>query len=268
MSREQLANDIWRACDIMRRDNNCGGVMEYVEHLAWLLFLKFLDEQETIFETEAALSQRQYTRIISSPYRWSEWVSEALVTRHGENGRRTAPEWDGEQLMRFIHGALLPHLASLSGSPEREVVASIFNERTVIVCASPYNLKDILEIVDGIDFTNPDDIHTVSHIYEDLLRKLGQANRLAGEFYTPRPVIRFIVQVIDPQIGETVYDPACGTCGFPAEAYEHMRHQEQTHKDYETLQRSTFFGHEKKPVPALLGLMNMVLYRARDEMKL
>ena len=116
--------------------------------------------------------------------------------------------------MRFVHGELLPHLASLSGSPEREVVASIFNERTVIVCASPYNLKDVLEIVDGIDFTNPDDIHTVSHVYEDLLRKLGQENRLAGEFYTPRPVIRFIVQVIDPQIGETVYDPACGTCGF------------------------------------------------------
>ena len=66
MSREQLANDIWRACDIMRRDNNCGGVMEYVEHLAWLLFFKFLDEQEAIFETEAALSQRQYTRIIST----------------------------------------------------------------------------------------------------------------------------------------------------------------------------------------------------------
>jgi len=260
MSREQLANDIWHACDIMRRDNNCGGVMEYVEHLAWLLFLKFLDEQEAIFETEATLSQRQYTRIISSPYRWSEWVSKALGARRGENGRRTAPDWDGEQLMRFIHGELLPHLASLSGSPERDIIAGVFNDRNVIVCASPYNLKDVLEIVDGINFTNPDDIHTVSHIYEDLLRKLGQENRLAGEFYTPRPVIRFIVDVIDPQISETVYDPACGTCGFLAEAYEYMRRQEQTHKDYETLQRSTFFGHEKKPIPALLGLMNMVLH--------
>lgn len=260
MSREQLANDIWRACDIMRRDNNCGGVMEYVEHLAWLLFLKFLDEQEAIFKTEAALSQRQYTHIISSPYRWSEWVSKALGTRRGENGRRTAPEWDEEQLMRFVHRGLLPHLASLSGSPERDVIAGIFNERNIIVCASPYNLKGVLEIVDGIDFTNPDDIHTVSHVYEDLLKKLGQANRLAGEFYTPRPVIRFIVQVLDPQIGETIYDPACGTCGFLAEAYEYMQHREQTDKDYETLQRSTFFGHEKKPIPARLGLMNLVLH--------
>jgi type I restriction enzyme M protein len=260
MSREQLANDIWHACDIMRRDNNCGGVMEYVEHLAWLLFLKFLDEQEAVFEAEADLAGRPYTRIISGQYRWSDWVPRALGHKRRENGRRTAPEWDGDRLMRFIHGELLPHLASLSGSPEREVIAGVFNDRNVIVCGSPYNLKDVLDIVDGIDFTNPDDIHTVSHVYEDLLRKLGQENRLAGEFYTPRPVIRFIVQVIAPKICETIYDPACGTCGFLAEAYEQMHEQEQTHKDYETLQRGTFFGHEKKPVPALLGLMNMVLH--------
>lgn len=260
MSREQLANDIWRACDIMRRDNNCGGVMEYVEHLAWLLFLKFLDEQEAIFEDEAKIANRQYTRILSGAYRWSDWVPRALGCKHGENGRRTTPEWDGDRLMQFVHGDLLPHLVSLSGSPEREVIAGAFNDRNLIVCASPYNLKDVLDIVDGIDFTNPDDIHTVSHVYENLLQKLGQENRLAGEFYTPRAVIRFIVQVIDPQIGESVYDPSCGTCGFLAEAYQHMRQGEQIHKDYETLQRGTFCGHEKKPVPALLGLMNMVLH--------
>jgi type I restriction enzyme M protein len=260
MSREQLANDIWRACDIMRRDNNCGGVMEYVEHLSWLLFLRFLDEQETIFAAEAELAGRTYRRMIDGAYRWSVWVPKALGHKRGTNGRHTASEWDGAKLVQFVHGDLLPHLAALSGSPEREVIAGAFNDRNVIVCASPYNLKDVLDIVDGIDFTNPDDIHTVSHVYEDLLKKLGQENRLAGEFYTPRPVIRFLVQVIDPRIGETVYDPAAGTCGFLAEAYEHMRQHEQTSSDYDTLQRQTFFGHEKKPVPALLGLMNMVLH--------
>jgi type I restriction enzyme M protein len=262
MSREQLANDIWRACDIMRRDNNCGGVMEYVEHLAWLFFLKFLDEQETIFEAKANVAARPYTRIISGQYRWSDWVPRALGHKRGKNGRRTKPEWSGKQVMRFIHDhdGLLTHLVSLSGSPERDIIAGVFNDRNIIVCASPYNLKDVLDIVDGIDFTNPDDIHTVSYVYEDLLRKLGQENRLAGEFYTPRPVIRFVVQVIAPQIGETVYDPACGTCGFLAEAYEQMHTQEQTHKDYETLQRDTFFGQEKKPISALLGLINMVLH--------
>ena len=260
MSREQLANDIWRACDVMRRDNNCGGVMEYVEHLSWVLFLKFLDDQEDIFASEAGLRERQYTRILDDHYRWSSWVPKALGRKLGFNGRRTAPEWDGEQLMQFVRGELIPHLASLSGSSEREVIAGVFRDRNVIVCASPYNLKDVLAIVDEIDFQSSDERHTVSQLYEDLLKKLGSENKLAGEFYTPRPVVRFIVDVIDPQIGETVYDPACGSCGFLAEAYEHMKAQEQTGRDYRLLQQTTFFGHEKKPLPAMLGLMNMVLH--------
>lgn len=256
MSREQLTNDIWRACDILRRDNNCGGVMEYVEHLSWLLFLKFLDGQEDVFEQEAKSANRKYTRVISRQYRWSNWVTKAL----GKKGRRTIAAWDDHQLMEFVRGELIPHLASLSGSPEREVIAGIFRDRNVIICDSPENLKDVLKIVDQIDFTNPDDIYTVSHIYEDLLKRLGSENKMAGEFYTPRPVIRFMVEVIDPQIGETVYDPACGTCGFLLEAFLHTQKQEKTPKDREILQRQTYVGQEKKPLPALLGTMNMVLH--------
>ncbi|MBI5446025.1 MAG: N-6 DNA methylase [Deltaproteobacteria bacterium] len=259
MSKEALANDIWRACDIMRRDNNCGGVMEYLEHLSWVLFLKFLDEEEGVFEAEAVLKGRNYTRILEGKYRWSAWVPKALGKKL-RNGRRGSPVWDGDELMRFVRGELIPHLASLAGSPEREVVAGVFSDRNVIVCASPYNLKDILAVVDEVDFKNPDDIHTVSHVYEGLLQKLGNENKLAGEFYTPRAVIRFVVQVVDPRIGETVYDPACGSCGFLAEAFEHMREHERTRKDHETLQRRTFFGQEKKSVPALLGLLNLVLH--------
>lgn len=235
MSREQLTNDIWRACDILRRDNNCGGVMEYVEHLSWLLFLKFLDGQEDIFDREATSANRSYTRVIGGWYRWSDWVAKALGKKRGKKGRRTLPEWDDNQLMGFVRGELIPHLASLSGSPEREVIAGIFGDRNVIVCDSPDNLKDVLQIVDEIDFTNPDDIYTVSHVYEDLLKRLGSENRMAGEFYTPRPVIRFMVEVIDPQIGETVYDPACGTGGFLVEAFLHMQRQEKTPKDREIL---------------------------------
>ncbi|WP_449420569.1 type I restriction-modification system subunit M [Phormidium nigroviride] len=257
MSREKLTNDIWRACDILRRDNNCGGVMEYVEHLSWLLFLKFLDGQEDIFAREAKQAKRSYTRIISGQYRWSDWVTKALGKK---GGRRTIPEWDGNQLMRFVRGELIHHLASLSGSPEREVIAGIFGDRNVIVCDSPNNLKDVLKIIDEIDLTNPDDIYTVSHVYEDLLKRLGSENKMAGEFYTPRPVIRFMVEVIDPQIGETVYDPACGTCGFLVEAFLHMQKQEKTPEDREILERKTFVGQEKKLLPALLGTMNMVLH--------
>src|SRR5439155_21083867 len=116
-------------------------------------------------------------------------------------------------------------------------------------------------IIDHIDFTSEDDIHTVSFVYEDLLRRLGSENRVAGEFYTPRPVVSFMVEVVDPKIGETVYDPACGSCGFLVESYLQMKSSRSlTTLDYEHLQHQTFYGQEKKPLPALLGTMNMVLH--------
>jgi len=246
-TREALANDIWRACDILRRDNNCGGVMEYVEHLAWLLFLRFLDAHEEEWDTQAKLAGRPYQRILAGKLRWRNWATK---------------DWPADQLLEFVHGRLIPYLQSLGGDPLRETVRSIFAERNVIVCASGYNLKEVLAILDDIDFHGQDDIFTVSQVYEELLRRLGSENRLAGEFYTPRPVVRFIVELVDPQIGETVYDPACGTCGFLAQAYLKMKESECTLEDHNTLQQATFFGQEKKPIPALLGLMNMVLHGA------
>ncbi|PTQ51571.1 MAG: Type I restriction-modification system, DNA-methyltransferase subunit M [Hydrogenibacillus schlegelii] len=244
-TRESLANDIWRACDILRRDNNCTGIMEYTEHLAWLLFLRFLDAQEEEWETQAKLAGRPYTRILDGDLRWSAWATK---------------DWPADRLLEFVHGRLIPYLQSLGGDPLRETIRSVFAERNVIVCASGYNLKDVLTIINGIDFHSQDDIFTVSQVYEELLRRLGNENRMAGEFYTPRPVVRFIVDLIEPKIGETVYDPACGSCGFLAQAYLYMKDQERTIEDHETLQERTFFGQEKKPLPVLLGLMNMVLH--------
>lgn len=244
-TRESLANEIWRACDILRRDNNCGGVMEYIEHLAWLLFLRFLDAQEEEWETQAKLAGRPYIRILDGELRWSAWATK---------------DWPADRLLEFVQGRLIPYLQSLGGDPLRETIRSVFAERNVIVCASGYNLKDVLTIINGIDFHSQDDIFTVSQVYEELLRHLGSENRLAGEFYTPRPVVRFMVELVAPKIGETVYDPACGTCGFLAQAYLFMIKSERTLEDHKTLQEKTFFGQEKKPLPALLGLMNMVLH--------
>jgi type I restriction enzyme M protein len=244
-TRETLANEIWRACDILRRDNNCGGIMEYIEHLSWLLFLRFLDAQEEEWETQAQLAGRPYTRILDGDLRWSEWATK---------------DWPADRLLEFVHGRLIPYLQSLGGDPLRETIRSVFAERNVVVCASGYNLKEVLTIIDGIDFHSQDDIFTVSQVYEELLRRLGSENRLAGEFYTPRPVVRFMVEVVDPKIGETVYDPACGTCGFLAQSYLWMKRYERTLEDHRTLQERTFFGQEKKSIPALLGLMNMVLH--------
>lgn len=244
-TREALANEIWRACDILRRDNNCTGIMEYVEHLAWMLFLRFLDAQEEEWEAQAQIAGRPYTPILDPEYRWRNWATKDLPA---------------DELLAFVHGRLIPYLQNLGGDPLSETIRSVFAERNVIVCASGYNLKDVLQIINGIDFHSQDDIFTVSQVYEELLRRLGNENRLAGEFYTPRPVVCFIVELVDPQIGETIYDPACGTCGFLAQAYLWMKQKERTIEDHHILQEATFYGQEKKPIPALLGLMNMVLH--------
>ena len=233
-TRETLANEIWRACDILRRDNNCGGIMEYIEHLSWLLFLRFLDAQEEEWETQAKLAGKPYRPIIEPPYRWRDWA---------------AKDWPADDLLSFVHGQLIPYLQNLGGDPLRDTIRSVFADRNVIVCASGYNLKDVIGIIHGIDFHSQDDIFTVSQVYEELLRRLGSENRLAGEFYTPRPVVRFIVELVDPKIGETVYDPACGTCGFLAQAYLHMRKHERTIEDHRTLQERTFTARRKSPWP-------------------
>lgn len=244
-TRESLANNIWRACDILRRDNNCGGVMEYIEHLAWLLFLRFLDAQEEVWETEAALDGRTYTRILADDLRWSAWARK---------------DWDAEDLLRFVHGRLIPTLQTLSGDALRETIRGVFTDRNVIVAASGYNLKEVLRLVDGINFHSQDDIFTVGHVYEELLRRLGNENKLAGEFFTPRAVVRFVVALTQPRLGETVYDPAAGTCGFLAGAYEALKPQAQRVEDERILQEETFYGQEKKAVPALLGTLNLVLH--------
>ncbi|MCX7948470.1 MAG: SAM-dependent methyltransferase, partial [candidate division WOR-3 bacterium] len=144
--------------------------------------------------------------------------------------------------------------------PVRDTIRSVFSDLNVIVCASGYNLMDVIQIVDSIDFHSREDAFTVSQVYEELLRRLGHENKMAGEFYTPRPVVRFVVELVDPQIGETVYDPACGTCGFLIEAFLWMENKAKTTQDLEILQNRTFYGQEKKPIPAMLGLMNMVLH--------
>jgi superfamily II DNA or RNA helicase len=158
-------------------------------------------------------------------------------------------------LIAFIHGTLLPGLQALTGSPLADTVRAIFSERTVIVAASGYNLKDVLAIINEIDFTSQDDIFTVGQVYEDLLRKLGNENKMAGEFYTPRPVIRFVVDLVAPQLGETVYDPAMGSGGFLAESFGYMlkANTSRTIEQDELLQTRTFWATRRKRCPRCWG---------------
>lgn len=246
MSREALANDIWHACDIMRRDDGTTGIMEYMEQLSWLLFLKAFEAIEDRYEAEAALGGPRYQRALDGEFRWSVW---------------TKKDWRAEELIDFVDGRLFPHLRSRGSSPERNIIATIFAEIPGNHMRSPYNLRDVIAIIDEIDFQSVDDTHVVSQVYEDLLLKMGREGGIAGEFYTPRPIVRFMVKLVNPQIGERVYDPFCGSGGFLAESYCHMTVSGAvTLTDHERLQRETFFGQEKKRLPYLLGVMNAILH--------
>jgi len=207
MNRASLANDIWRACDIMRRDDGTTGSLEYMEQLSWLLFLKVFEAIEDRLEVEAALDTppRHYARIIDGDYRWSVWAHR---------------DFPAEGLVAFIDSALFPYLRALStsGDHERRTIAGIFGDIPGNRMKSPYNLRDVIAIVDEIDFQSQDDIYTVSHIYEDLLRRMGSESGITGEFYTPRPLVRFMVEQVDPRIGETVYDPCAGRLVHPCDA--------------------------------------------------
>lgn len=255
---ESLRNDMWRACDILRRDNNVGGIMQYTEHLAWLLFLKFLDEEEKRRTEEATLMGESYSPILQGDLAWDSWASEEQIKG-----------WGADALVQFVRGRLLPSLAALNGSPLAKTIAGIFSDesvgdqtivRSVPVCASGHNLKDVLTVINTIHFDSAADVFTITRFYEDLLVRMGNENRSAGEFHTPRPVIQFMVEVIDPQIGETVYDPASGSAGFLSQAFLHMEPKAQRVEEHKFLQEDAFFGQEKKGLSYLLGTMNLVLH--------
>jgi type I restriction enzyme M protein len=259
-----LESEMWRACDILRRDNNIGGVMQYTEHLAWLLFLKFLDVEEKKRAEMAAFKGEPYEPVLHGELAWDRWASPRALEKWNSD--------DGE-LVRFVRGTLLPGLVGLTGSPLARTIARMFSDegsgdqnvlRTIPVCSSDYNLKDVIEIINAIHFDRDDDVFTITDFYEQLLARMGAESGTGGEFHTPRPVIRFMVDVIDPQIGETVYDPACGSAGFLAQAYLHMEDKAKTVEDREFLQHHAFHGQEKKAIAALLGTMNIVLHGVTD----
>lgn len=236
----------------MRRDSNCGGVTEYLEHLSWLLLLKFLDDQ--FASKPQQVTSPKGANPIPGPFRWLNWTGKAL----GKCPRHV--RWTPLETMHFVRKKLVPRLQRLSGTPEKALIASIFKNRQLVICASPENLVEVIGCLDKLQFQTSDQVHTISQIYEELLAKVGTENNLAGEFYTPRPVIRLILDILRPQIGEKIYDPACGSCGFLAEAYESLTKSAASRKDHLMLQAKTFFGNEKKALPALLGSINVILH--------
>lgn len=264
MRREDLANKIWHACDIMRRDDGTTGILEYMEQLSWMIFLKVFEDLEKRFEDEAKFEGREYIPIIDPKFRWSSWATKSdreLEKYFSDDELKIIRESREHILIAFIDKKLFPYLRSLKGSPEKEKIASIFQEIRGNRMKSPYNLREVISILNEIDFNRAEDSHVLSQIYEDLLLRLGKEGGVAGEFYTPRPIVRLMVKMVDPKIGEKVFDPFCGSCGFLVESFKHMKQsKELTIEDYEILQNKTFYGQEKKPLPYLFGVMNSILH--------
>ena len=258
---QQLGSLIKSARDIMRKDKGLNGDLDRLPMLTWIMFLKFLDDLEQIREQEALMAGKKFRPAIDLPYRWRDWAAK-------EDGVT------GDELIAFINNeeavrpdgkkgqglfAYLRSLQSANGGDRRDVIANIF--RGVINrMVSGYLLRDVVNKINGIHFTSSDEIHTLGHLYESMLREMRDTAGDSGEFYTPRPVVRFMVEAINPRLGEVVLDPACGTGGFLVEAFSHLEKMCKTVEDRKTLQEKSIQGGEAKPLPYLLSQMNLLLH--------
>lgn len=261
-TRENLTALIGSARKILRKDKGLNGDVDRLPLLTWVMFLKFLDDLEIVHSEEAELDGKSYQSIIEPPYRWRDWAAR----EDGITGDELLDFIGQERTIRAdgtMGKGLFSYLRSLSGEGEkgsqREVIANVFKgvqNRMV----SGYLLRDILNKINGIRFSASEEIHTLSHLYESMLREMRDAAGDSGEFYTPRPVVRFMVQVTAPELGETILDPACGTGGFLVEAYDYLATQVITPEQRYDLQRNTLYGQEAKPLPYMLAQMNLLLH--------
>lgn len=244
----------------MRKDKGLNGDLDRIPILTWLMFLKFLDDTERLREDEAVLAGIEYEPLCESPYRWRDWATgkdaltgDALVKFVVQD---EAMRPDGER-----GPGLFAYLRSLQGtgtSDRRQIIATVFSGITNRM-TNGYLLRDVIEKVNQMHFAISDEVHTLSHLYESLLREMRNAASDSGEFYTPRPVVRFMVDRVAPQIGEVVLDPACGTGGFLVEAHQFMAGLVKSVQDQETLEES-ILGGEPKSLPYLMAQMNLLLH--------
>jgi type I restriction enzyme M protein len=258
---QMLGSLLKSARDIMRKDKGLNGDLDRLPLLTWIMFLKFLDDLEQQREAEAVLSGKKFKAAIEAPYRWRDWAADPQGIT-------------GDELLAFINNdeavradgkrgpglfAYLRALTSFEGDNRRDVIATVFKGVDNRM-KSGYLLRDIVNRVGGIHFTSSDELNTLGTLYESMLREMRDAAGDSGEFYTPRAVVRFMVEVTDPRLGETMLDPASGTGGFLVEAYNYLEKQVKTVADRKRLQTETISGCEAKPLPYLLCQMNLLLH--------
>ena len=262
-----MESKINRITDILRRDDGISGAMHYTEQISWVLFLKFLADLEESKAEDAELDGEIYTYIIDEKYRWQNW---AVLKVDGKKDIINSKS--GDDLLDFVNKELFPYLKgfkSITENPKsiKYKIGAIFEFLDNRI-ANGHTLREVLDIIDEMDFHNQSDLFQLSLIYEKLLKDMGSDGGNSGEFYTPRPLIKVITDVVNPQIGQSIYDPAVGSCGFLIEAYNHIRYtdvQNNKQRDLSTdqlkfLNEDTFFGNEKTPLSYVMGVMNMILH--------
>jgi len=258
---QQLGSVVKSARDTMRKDKGLNGDLDRLPLLTWLMFLKFLDDLETLRESEAFMGGEPFRPVIEPPYRWRDWAAhadgitgDALIGFINNDEATRQDGTRGPGLFKYLRG-----LQGASGRDRRDVIATVFNGVDNRM-RSGYLLRDVIAKINEIHFTAHDELHTLSRLYESMLKEMRDAAGDSGEFYTPRAVVRFMVAAINPRLGETVLDPACGTGGFLVEAYTHLAAQVATIPDRVRLQSQTIYGGEAKPLPYLLAQMNLLLH--------
>ena len=247
--------------DILRKEAGCTTELDYTEQTSWLLFLKYLDALEQDRADEAALEGKKYAFILDKPYRWGEWAAPKGKDDQIDHNRAKT----GDDLRDFVNGKLFPYLHGFkqraSGPNTIEYkIGEIFGEIKNKI-SSGYNLREIIDHVDELRFRSQTEKHELSHLYEAKIKNMGNAGRNGGEYYTPRPLIRAMVQVVQPKIGERIYDGACGSAGFLCESFDFMKTKPGlTTKEAKTLQERTFYGKEKKSLAYVMAIMNLILH--------
>lgn len=248
-----------RITDILRRDDGISGAMHYTEQISWILFLKFLHEYEKTQELEATLSNKSYTPLLDNTHQRD---TRATPRKEGKLDIMTAMTWD--DLKDFVNKDLFPYLKAFR-NPEADYHSMKYKVGEIFYfldnrIESWHTLRETINIIDGLSFQSQDDLFALSKIYEDLLQGMGSDGGNSGEFYTPRSVIKAMVDCLDPHIGETIYDGATGSCGFLIECHNHLKPLAKTTEDLHWLNRNALWGNEKTPIAYIMWVMNMILH--------
>jgi len=246
--------------DLLHKDAGCGSELDYVEQTSWVLFLKYLDDLEKDKETTAQLIGNAYQTIIPPEFQWSVWAAPKL-----ENGKLDHDALSGDDLTDFVNNKLFPYFKkfkanAVSADTIEYKIGEIFSELKNRI-QSGYNLREVINYIDELRFRTHAEKHEMSHLYESKIKNMGNAGRNGGEYYTPRALIKTVIKVVNPKIGETIYDGAVGSAGFLVEAFEYLKKSKKlTTNDITTLQKNTFYGKEKKSLAYIIGIMNMILH--------